>query len=64
MSSLTFLTATSRHSRPTTGVLARVRTGVVAHRDAARARRDLDAILAGHHGRTMRDEIASVMSRG
>lgn len=63
MSSITFLTNTSRHARPTTSVLARVRDGIAERRDTARARRELDAILAGHHGRSMRDEITSVIGR-
>lgn len=63
MSSTTFSTTTSRHARPTTSVLSRVRASIVEHRDAARSRRELDAILAGHHGRPMRDEIQSVIGR-
>lgn len=63
MSSTTFTTATSRHARPSSSVVSRVRQFTRDRREAARARRDLDAILAGHHGRSMRDEIQSVIGR-
>jgi hypothetical protein len=63
MSSTTFWTAPSRHARPSTSVLARVRESFAARRDAARSRRQLETVLAGHHGRTMRDELQSVLTR-
>jgi hypothetical protein len=63
MSSTTFSTTTSRHARPSTSVLARFLESLATRRDAARDRRELDTILAGHHGRPMRDELQSVLSR-
>lgn len=63
MSSTTFSTTTTRHARATMSGVTRLRERIAERRDAARTRRELDAILAGHHGRSMRDEIQSVIGR-
>lgn len=64
MSSTTFpTTTTSRHARPSTSVLSRVRQYAADRRELSRGRRELDAVLAGHHGASMREELLSVMGR-
>jgi hypothetical protein len=65
MSSTTFLTTTSaaRHARSSSTALSRLRQLVQDRRHAAQSRRDLESVLAGHHGRPMRDEMLAVMSR-
>ena len=63
MTSITFLTTASRHAQPSTSLVSRVRQSAHDRRVARRERRELDAILAGHHGRPMRDEIQAVIGR-
>lgn len=64
MTSITFLTSTTRsHARPSTSALSRVRQLLADRRELSRGRRELDAVLAGHHGATMRNELLSAMSR-
>ena len=65
MSTTTFTTATRtrRHARPSSGLVARLRTSLATHRDDARSRRELELILNGYHGATMRNEVQSILDR-
>ena len=64
MTSITFLTSIpSRHARSRTSPLSRVRRLAADRRELTRGRRELDAVLAGHHGASMREELLSVMGR-
>jgi hypothetical protein len=45
--------------RPTTRALERL----VARRHAARSRRELSAVLAGHHGAGVRADVLAAMKR-
>ena len=65
MSTTTFTTTRSRtrHARPSEGLVARVLASVAERRESARSRRELDLILGGHHGATMRNEMQSMIGR-
>ena len=65
MSTTTFTTTRSRtrHARPSEGLVARMRASLAERRDNARSQRELDLILGGHHGATMRNEMHSILGR-
>ena len=53
MSSTTVRTRTTADVRPVTGLVARVGQ----YLEARQSRRELEAVLAGHHGSTVRNEV-------
>lgn len=59
MSSTTVHARTSADVRPVSGLAARIHQYV----DARQSRRELQAVLAGHHGSTVRAEVLARLNR-